>query len=95
MSGQYTDFRNSRPIAGVAIVGFLLATLLCEFDGAGAQGCILFDKTGWVGLEILRSLIVLTRWQAASAYVVEGSRVIQHLVQIGASLWPLLCAIAC
>jgi hypothetical protein len=94
MTGQYTYSRNGKPIVGVAVVGFVLATLFCKLDGATAQGCNLLDKTAWVALEVLRPVIMLADWQAVSACLCEGSRILQHLLQIGASIWPLLCVMA-
>jgi hypothetical protein len=41
-------------------------------------------------LEVLRSVIMLASWHAASAYLCEDSGPLEHLVQIVASIWPLL-----
>jgi hypothetical protein len=87
-------FRNCNLIVEVAAVGFALATLSYKLDGAAAQGCILLDKTAWVALEALRLVILLADWQAVSAYLCEDSGFLQHWLQIGASIWPLLCVIA-
>jgi len=54
MTGQFTYSRNVKPIVGVAIAGFVLATEFCKLGGAAAQGCNLLDKTAWVALEVLR-----------------------------------------
>jgi hypothetical protein len=94
MKGQYKYFRSSKPIVGVAIIGFVLATLSCKLDGATAQGCNLLDKTACVALEVLRSVILLADWQAVLAYLCEDSRFLQNLLQIVASIWPLLSVIA-
>jgi hypothetical protein len=94
MTGQFTYFRNCKPNVGVGIVGFVLATLFCKLDGATAQGCNLLDKTAWVALEVLRPVVLLADWQAVSAYLCEDSRFLQHLLQIVASIWPLLCVMA-
>ena len=93
MTGQYTYSRNFKPIVGVAIVGFVLATEFCKLGGAPAQGCNLLDKTAWVALEVLRP-VILAGWQAVSAYLCEDSSFLQPLLQIVASIWPLLCVIA-
>jgi len=94
MKGQYKYFRNSKPIVGVAIIGFVLAPLFCKLDGATAQGCNLPDKTACVALEVLRSVILLADWQAVLSYLCADSRFLQHLLQIVASIWPLLGVIA-
>ena len=86
-------FRNCNRIVEVAAVGFALATLSYKLQGAAAQGCNLLDKTAWVALDVLRPVIV-AGWQAVSAYPSEDSRFLQHLLQIVAHMWPLLCVLA-
>jgi hypothetical protein len=92
MTGQYS--RNCKPIVGVAIVLFVLPTLFCRFSGAAALGCNLLGKAARVALALLRSVILLADWQAVSACLWEDSRLLQHLLQIMASIWPLLCFMA-
>lgn len=87
-------FRNCNRIVKVAAVGFAVATLSYRLDGAAAEGCNLLDKTAWVALEVLRSVILLAGWQAVSAYLCEDSRLLQYLLQIVASIWPLLGVMA-
>jgi hypothetical protein len=89
MTGQYTYSRNPRPFVGAAIGVFVLATLLCKLDGAATQVCNLLDKTAWVALEVLRTVILVADSQVLQAYLYEDSRFLQHLMQIGVSLWPL------
>ena len=92
MTGQYTYARNRRPFLGAAIGVFVLATLLSKLDGgAAAQACNLLDKTAWVALELLRTFILVANSPAVPAYLHEDSWLLQHLMLIGASLWPLLC----
>ena len=93
MTGQFTYSRNVKPIVGVAIAGFVLATEFCKLGGAAAQGCNLLDKTAWVALEVLRP-VILAAWQSVPACLCGDSRFLQHLLQIVASIWPLLCVIA-
>jgi hypothetical protein len=94
MTGQYTFSRNCKAIVGVAIAGFVLATLFCKLDAATAQGCNFFDKIAWVALEVLRPVIPLADCQAVSAYLCQDSRFLQHLLQIVASIGPLLCVMS-
>ena len=94
MTGQHIYTGNCKPMVGVTIGGFVLATLFCELDRATAQGCNLFDKAGWMALEVLRMVILLADWQTVLAYLCEDSRLLQHLLQIGASICPLLCVVA-
>jgi hypothetical protein len=91
MTGQYSQ--NCKPIAGVASVGFVLATF-CKLGGAAAQGCNILSSTAWAALEVFRSLIVLADWQAVSAYLFQNSGPLQHLLHIIASICPLLCFMA-
>ena len=92
MTGQY--FRNSKPIVGVSIVTFVLPTLFSKLGGPAAQACNLLGKTAWVTLALLRSVILLADWPAVAACLWEDSRLLQNLLQIVASIWPLLCFMA-
>jgi hypothetical protein len=71
-----------------AIVAFVLVTLSYEVHETAGQGC-LFEKTAWVALEVLRPLI-LAAWQSMPAYLCEGAGILQHVVQIVASIGPRL-----
>ena len=93
MTRQSTYSGNPKPIQEAAIVGFLLATLSCKLDGAAALACQLLDKTAWAATEIVRSAI-LAGWPCVLVYLFEDTRFMQHLLQIGASIWPLLRVIA-
>ncbi len=89
MTRQSTYSGNPKPIQEVAIVGFLLATLSCKLNGSAALACQLLDKTAWAATEIVRSAI-LAGWPCVLVYLFEDTRFMQHLLQIGASIWPLL-----
>ena len=93
MATQYLYSRNRKPILGVADVGFVFATF-CTLGGAAVEACSLLGNTAWVASTVLRSVILLAGWQAESAYLFEDSRLLQHLLQIAASIWPLLCVLA-
>jgi apolipoprotein N-acyltransferase len=93
MNGQYKYFRSNKPMVGVAIIGFALATSFCKLDGATVQGCSLFNRAAWVAFEVLRP-VILSAWQSVPACLCEGSRFLQYVLQIGASIWPLLRVIA-
>ena len=88
-----THSRNRQPIVKVAIAGFLLATLFCMLRGVAAQECFLFHNLAWVALEVVRPAISAA-WQFAPAHLCERSTLLQHLLQIVASHWPLLGVIA-
>ncbi len=89
----YTYPRNRKPIVEVAIAGFVLATLFCMLHGVAAEGCPLFHNVAWVALELLRPAISAA-WQSAPEHLCQGSNLLQHLLQIVASIRPLLWVIA-
>jgi hypothetical protein len=91
MKGRHKYFRNGKPIAQVAI-GFVLATLSCKLD-VTTQGCNLLDKAAWVALEVLGP-VILAAFQSVPDCLCHASRVLQHVLQIVASVWPVLCVIA-
>jgi hypothetical protein len=83
---------NGNLLVEVAAVLFVFATLSYKLDGA-AQGCSLVDRTAWVALDVFRPAI-LACWRAISTYLCEDSTVLQHLLQMVASIWQLLCIVA-
>src|SRR6266702_412188 len=91
MKGQSTYSRNWKRIAGGAVVAFVLTNLFWNLDG-GAQGCNLLEKTAWVAVDVLRP-VILAGWQSMPACLGENSGCLQHLFQVVASLWPLLCVL--
>jgi hypothetical protein len=93
MTFQFIYSQTCKPVVGVTSVGFVVATF-CKLGGAAAQGCSLLGNTGWVASALLRSVILLADWRAVSAYLFEDSRLLQHLLQLVGSIWPLLCFIA-
>ena len=93
MKGQYTYSRNWKRIAGTSIAGFVLAILSCSLDGAAEWGRNVRYETAWVAVEVLRH-VILACWQSVPAYLCEDSKCCQHLFQIVASVWPLLCVMA-
>ncbi len=93
MKAQDKYSRNWKRIAGTGIAGLALAILLCNFDGAGERGCSARFETAGVAVEVLRD-VVLACWQLVPSYLYENSGCYEHLLQIVASVWPLLCVIA-
>jgi hypothetical protein len=94
MTRQYTYTGNRKPIVRVAVAGLAIATLLSKLNGATTQGCNLLEETAWVALRIWHVVILLADWHALPVCFCEESRILQHLLQIGESIWPLLCAMA-
>jgi hypothetical protein len=89
----YTNTRNRNSVAKAAIAGFALATLFSMLHGVTVQECQLFHNVAWVVLEVLRPLISAV-WQSAPEHLCAGSNLLQHLLQIVASIRPLLWVIA-
>jgi hypothetical protein len=91
--GPYTHSGNRKPIVNAAIAGFALAALSCILHGVAAESCRLFHSLGWAALEVLRPAISAA-WQSAPAHLCEGSNLLQQLLQVVASVRPLLRVIA-
>jgi hypothetical protein len=90
MNREYTQSQKLKRAAVAAIVGFALATLFYKLGGGASHGCELLDEAEWLVLQILHP-IVAVGWRSAQAYLTENSRVLQHLPQIVANAWPMLC----
>lgn len=94
MTNHHAKPQNGRAIVGAAIAGLVFATLFCKLDGAAAPACHLFGQAIWAALEGLRLGIVFAKWYGVAAYLYESSRLVHHLAQVGACIWPLLGATA-
>jgi len=92
MDRQYTYSQKLKRTAVAAIVGLALAALFYKLGGGASHGCELLDQAEWVMLQILHP-VVAVGWHSAAGYLVENSRVLQHLPQIVASAWPMLCSV--
>lgn len=93
MNGQDKQSRNWKRIAGTGIAAVVLGGLFCSICGATERGCSVHYETAWVAAEVLRC-VVQACLRLAPAYLYEDSRCCQHLLQIVASFWPVLCVIA-
>ena len=91
MGGQYRYCGNGKAIGGIVILGFLVAGVSCEVGGLASSCCLLLEGTGWVTFEVARSIVLQVVRQVAWAYLYQDSGLLHHLLQIGASLSPLLC----
>jgi hypothetical protein len=89
MTSQHTKSQNGKLFVWAAIAGLVFATLFCKLGGATTHSCQLLSNAGWAALEVLRLGVMLARWYGVTAYLYENARFVQHLLQIGASLWPL------
>lgn len=86
--------QNGRAIVGAVIAGLVFAVLFCKLDGAAAPACYLLGQAIWAALEVLRLGVVFAKWYDVAAYLYENSGFVQHLLQVGACIWPLLGGIA-
>jgi hypothetical protein len=84
----YTYSGNRKTIVSAAIAAFALASLFCMLHGVAVQECHLFRNVVWVALEVLRPAISAA-WQSAPAHLYKGSNLLQHLLQIVASIRAL------
>jgi hypothetical protein len=94
MTSQHTGSQSGKTIVSAAIAGLVFAVLFCKLDGIATPGCHLLGKTVWAAVEVLRLGVMFARWYGVAAYLYESSRLAQHLVQVGACIWPLVGAIA-
>ena len=94
MTSQHTQSQNGKTILTVVIAGLVFATLFCKLDGPTTPSCELLGKAIWAALEVLRMAVIFARLHAIAAYLYDNSRLAQHLLQIGASIWPWLSVIA-
>lgn len=93
MDRQYTNSRKWKGIAVAAIAGFALAALFYRLNDEAGHGCDLLSETAWFVLQILHPVIV-AGGQSVQAYLAENTRCLHHLLQIVASIWPVLCFVA-
>lgn len=94
MKGRHKHFRNHKTVLTAIVLAFVVVILFCKLEDVNAQACILPDKTAWVPLQVLRPVIQLTARQTLPVYLYEDSRLLQNLLQIGASAQSLLCVVA-
>ena len=89
MTSRHTGSQNGKLFIGVAIAGLVFATLFCKLDGAAAPACYLLGQAIWAALEVLRLGVLFAKWYGVAAYLYENSRFAEHVLQVGASVWPL------
>ena len=89
----YTNTRNRNSAAKLAIAAFAFATVLLALHVAAIQECHLFHSVAWLAFLVLRPAILATS-QSAPTHLCDASRLLQHLLQIVASVRPLLWVIA-
>ena len=74
----------------VAVLGIGLAASFFQLDHEAAQGCSLLQGTAWLAFDILRPLVLSVVRCGVPSYL-SDSWCLQHLLQIVASAWPVLC----
>jgi hypothetical protein len=89
----YINTRNRNSAAKVAIAGFALATLVLTLHVAAIQECHLFHSVAWLAFQVLRPAILATS-QSAPTHLCDASSLLRHLLQMVASVRPLLWVIA-
>jgi hypothetical protein len=93
MTSQDRESQNGKLFVGAALAGLVFATLFCKLDGAAVHSCQFLGNAFWAALGVLRLGLVAARWYGVAAYLYENSRLVEHLLQVGASAWPSLSAI--
>jgi hypothetical protein len=93
MTSQDRESQNGKLLVGAALAGLVFATLFCKLDGATAHSCQLLGNAFWAAMEVLRLAAIFARWYGVAAYLYENSRLVEHLLQAGATAWPSLSAI--
>ena len=93
MKSQFTYSRHRKRIVGAAIAAYVLAVLSLGLHEISTDGCHLFQNLAWVAFLVLRPA-VSALWQSAPLHLCEASSLLQHLLQIVASIRPPLCLMA-
>jgi hypothetical protein len=93
MERLYTRSTSFKSIAGIALAGIVVLALLGNLDCAVAQGEDMFCAAAANALGILPCL-VLSAWQAIQAYAFDQHRLLECLLQVLLSYWPLLLVVA-
>jgi hypothetical protein len=95
MATQYTQFRNLKLIAGVALIGFGVFVQSENLTMAAAQVSHLLgisaDRTQTLGVLVAVGLAIS---HALQAYLFDRQEFLRSLYQISLSFWPLLAVIA-
>lgn len=91
MNTPNTTTQSRNRIVELAVAGSLLAVLSCTLY-VMTQSCGLVHAFGWVAFELARPVISAVL-QFASAHLC-GPSLSQHVLQMVASDWPLLSALA-
>ncbi|OLD62264.1 MAG: hypothetical protein AUI53_02115 [Acidobacteria bacterium 13_1_40CM_2_60_7] len=81
-----------RPSAGAAIVGLGLAILLGGLDGGAVQVSHVLGAAAGEALGVL-PCVTLAAWQALQTCAFDHGRLLQGLLPMLVSCWPLLLVI--
>lgn len=95
MTRQYKFYWNYMSIAGVILVGFVLAVLTYELARRTPCLCQLVLETAGIALDGWRAVCVLADTQViVSAGLWENLGFLQILARVGAYVWPFLSVLA-
>ncbi|HEY1421938.1 MAG TPA: hypothetical protein VGF20_00680 [Candidatus Acidoferrum sp.] len=86
---RITNFKSLGRFLGVALAGFSLGAAFSVFSNAA--GCGVFGILEWVGLEVLRTAIHVTIWQAVASHSCQAAGCLPELLRNGTHIWALLC----
>ncbi|HEY4818000.1 MAG TPA: hypothetical protein VIH67_11265 [Candidatus Acidoferrum sp.] len=77
-----------KPILEAATAAFALIILSCMLRVIATQECQLLHSVIWAGLQLLRPATLAAK-TLVSSHPCQASTVLQYLLQIVASNWPL------
>ncbi len=92
MATKQTRFRNLKSIGGSALLGLGPFLLFWRLDGAACQVSHIFCAIAREALGVLPS-VVLAALQASLAHAFDHFRVLECLLQMLVSCWPLPLAL--
>lgn len=83
-----SQFFVRKPILQAATAAFALIILSCMLRVVAAQECELLHSVIWAALQLTRPAILAAK-ASISSHPCQASTVLQYLLQIVASNWPL------
>lgn len=93
ITGQITDFKSLGQFVGVMLAGFVLGAAFSTLNGLDTVGCGVFGLLERMGLEVLRTAVNATIWQAVTSHSCQAASCLPELLQNGTHIWSLLCQV--
>jgi len=90
-TGRIVNFRGLGQCLGAALCVYAMGAAVSAFSALDAPWCGVFGIMEWVALEVFRTAIHVTIWQAVTAHSCQGVSCLPQLLQNGTHIWSLLC----